>query len=474
MRIAASGVVVEGQGQASESDARVRAAFRRAAANVPAYRTLLAEAGVDPAVIVDRKTFAAHCPVLSKSNTFDRFPIDALCADGVMGDLAEVLTSSGHGGRFSFGLNTRRQKFESAAMIDYALDQAFSVKTRRTLAINCLPMGVTFSSNCMTVATTSVREDMAVSLVRTFGSRHDQIVIVTDPLFARRLLDHAHEQGLDWSRYRVNVVLGEEVFGEYFRSYVAGRLGLDLDRPDTGYIISSFGVGELGLHLCFETPSTIALRRAALENATLSRDLFGNQAGSPMVLAFNPDRTLMEALDPDPDGFGRLTVSMLDCELPLPLLRYQPGDVVKLLDPIQVARTAAGHGVRLRTPLPDGLLALRGREKERLPDGSHVAVYKDALYADPGVADRLSGAFRLTPSPAGVRVHVQLARGASSDASFEEALRTVLGMNRGGEVVVSAYGEFPYGMSLDYERKFTYYDAGAEAPARQRTTASGT
>jgi len=60
MRIAASGVVVEGQGQASESDARVRAAFRRAAANVPAYRTLLAEAGVDPAVIVDRQTFAAN------------------------------------------------------------------------------------------------------------------------------------------------------------------------------------------------------------------------------------------------------------------------------------------------------------------------------------------------------------------------------------------------------------------------------
>jgi phenylacetate-CoA ligase len=71
-----------------------------------------------------------------------------------------VLTSSGHGGRFSFGLSSRRQHAESAAMIDYSMDEAFGIATRRTLAINCLPMGVTFSSEAVTVATTSVREDM--------------------------------------------------------------------------------------------------------------------------------------------------------------------------------------------------------------------------------------------------------------------------------------------------------------------------
>ena len=136
---------------------------------MPAYRCLLREHGVDPVAIVDSDTFAARCPILTKANTFDRFSVAELCVEGAMCDLANVLTSSGHGGRFSFGLSTRQQHAEAPAMIDYALDQAFAISRRRTLVINCLPMGVGFSSSRATVATTSVREDMATALVATFA-----------------------------------------------------------------------------------------------------------------------------------------------------------------------------------------------------------------------------------------------------------------------------------------------------------------
>ena len=71
--------------------------------------------------------------------------------------------------------------------MDRAFDDAFSVKARKTLTINCLPMGVVFSSHCMTVATTSVREDMALALVATFGHHYEQIVLCGDPLFMKRL-----------------------------------------------------------------------------------------------------------------------------------------------------------------------------------------------------------------------------------------------------------------------------------------------
>jgi len=78
--------------------------------------------------------------------------------------LAQVLTSSGHGGngRFSFGLTGREQAAQNEYFIDLAMDEAFQVKARKTLVVNCLPMGVFFSSQCMTVANTSVREDMSV------------------------------------------------------------------------------------------------------------------------------------------------------------------------------------------------------------------------------------------------------------------------------------------------------------------------
>jgi phenylacetate-coenzyme A ligase PaaK-like adenylate-forming protein len=437
------------------------AAFRRAASTVPAYRQLLDEHGVEPTAIVDRDRFAALCPILTKANTFDRFPIDQLCAEGTLQDLADVLTSSGHGGRFSFGLSTRAQQAEAAAAIDQALDAAFEVRTRRTLAINCLPMGVTFSSKAMTVATTSVREDMAVALIKTFGSHYDQVVLVSDPLFMRRLLDHADEQGIDWRSYRVRVVLGEETFGEQFRSYVAGRLGLDIDGDDAGAIISSFGVGELGLHLCFETPSTIAVRRAAHRDPLLARELFGDCPVLPTVLAYDERRTLIEALGLDQAGYGRMTVSMLDPTLPMPLLRYQTGDVVRWLDPSRIILALWRRGVKVAGPLPP-MLALAGREKERLPNRSYVGAYKDALYSDRRIADRLTGAFRVVPVEAGfVIVHVQLVPGATVEADFADRVRSVLGIRaQAGQVIVSTYEDFPYGMGLDYERKFAYYVPG--------------
>ena len=444
---------------ASAAVDRLLIAFQRASTRVPAYRQLLREHGVEPEAIVDCDTFTARCPILTKANTFDRFSIDQLCAEGTIAQLAEVLTSSGHGGRFSFGLSTRQQCADEPAMIDDVFDEAFAIRRRRTLVINCLPMGVVFTIGSATLATTSVREDMVIALLTTLGPLYDQVIIVTDPLFIRRVLDYAQERGVDWRKYRLGVIIGEEIFGEHFRLYVANRLGLDPEQPDDGYIMSSFGVGELGLHLCFETPATIAVRRAAARNSRLAQEVFGECAALPMVLTFNPQRTFIEAVTPDSSGYGRMTISMLDTALPIPLMRYQPGDVVRLLDPRHVASLMERYGVTLPGPLPDQMLALTGRFKETLPNGSHVAFYKDALYSDPAVADRLTGAFRLTSRESGfIVIHVQLVRGAPADAVFENRLRTALGIpSTTGQVIASPYEAFPYGMSLDYERKFAYY-----------------
>ena len=435
-------------------------AFRRAAA-LPWYRTLLQDAGVvDPAAIVDTQSFTRLAPVLTKRNTFDRFPLHELAAGVSMRDLAGVLTSSGHGGRFSFGLISRPHAAAGGRFIDLALDAAFDIASRPTLAINCLPMGVGFSSERMTVATTSVREDMAAALVQSFGRYYEQIVLVADPLFMKRLLDHAADTSVDWTGHRMQAVLGEEVFGEHFRSYAAAALGLDADDPSRGYVMSSFGVGELGLHLCYETPATIAVRRTIARRPELIADLVGlddASRGVPAVLTFSSARTFVEAVDPDDTGYGRLTVSMLDPELPIPLLRYQTGDRVRLLDAETIAATLARHGTTLPGPLPANLLALAGRDRDALPNGSHVAVYKDALYADPVVARGITGAFRLVFANDDDTMHVQLTRSSDADASLESRLQAVLPHTaRPMKVALWPYDRFPFGMTVDYERKFRY------------------
>lgn len=448
---------------AADSEYRLLAAFHRALRDVPAYRRFLEEQGIRADRIVDLESFSRMCPFLNKGNTFNRLPVDQLSADGTLGRLAQVLTSSGHGGQFSFGLITQKQASEDAEFTDLALDAAFQINSRRTLAINCLPMGVGFSSRRMTVATTSVREDMAVALVQAFGKHFAQILLVGDPLFLTKLVDYAAAQAVAWSQYRINVAIGEEIFGEHFRGYLAARLGLDVDRPAGGYIMSSFGVGELGLHLCHETPATIALRRAAFLNPEFARDLLGTgPVGSalPMIFTFGVWRTFIEVIDPDTAGYGDMTVSMLDPEMPVPLLRYQTGDVARLLDVGKVEAIAHRHGVVLPADLPSALLALRGRDKETLPNGSHVGVYKDALYEDHALAKEITGAFRLIFAGQRCTMHVQVKRSGSRGPSDPAILRALPAAVRPERLVFWPYARFPFGMSLDYERKFSYYIPG--------------
>jgi phenylacetate-CoA ligase len=446
------------------AEALLLSEFRRAADTVPAYRTLLDDQGLRTAEVFDAVSFSKVCPLLSKKNTFDRFTLDQLSAGGQLRDVADVLTSSGHGGRFSFGVISRKEATASAQFIDQAFDDAFGISFRKTLTINCLPMGVIFSSHLMTVATTSVREDMAAALVESFGDQYQQIVLVGDPLFMKRFTDHAAGRWIDWRRHRVNVILGEEVFGEHFRSYLAGCVGLNVDRPEDGYIMSSFGVGELRLRLCYETPATIGLRRASLSNPEFARDVLGVQHDDralPMVFTFNPLRTFVEVVDPDSHGYGSLTVSMLDPDRSIPLLRYQTGDIVRLLDRSRVAELVRRYDVVLPAELPPTLLALRGRHSETLPNGSHVAMYKDALYADHSIARQLTGAFRLTFSGERATMHVQLGPSQAPTASLErDILQTMPAHLRPERVAIWPYRQFPFGMTLDYERKFAHYVAG--------------
>ena len=429
--------------------------FQRAAAQVPAYRTLLAESGVRAIDVRDSWSFLALCPLLSKVNTFDRFPLRDLCVGGALTDVGQLLTSSGHGGRFSFGVISRAEAAASGGFVDAALDPPFEVRSRTTLAINCLPMGVTVSSQCMTVATTSVREDMAVALVKTAGTGYEQIVLIGDPLFLKRLTDHAAEQALDWSRYRVNAVVGEETFGEHFRSYIGQCLG-------TSRILSSFGVAELGLHLCYETADTLAVARAAAAHPPLAGDLFGTPPDGwpPMVLTFNPERTFIEILDPDAQGYGRLTISMLDSSRQLPMLRYQTGDIARLLDRDHVATALVRHGVGGGDP-PPTLLALRGRARETLPNGQQVALYKDALYANTELARQFTGAVRLIFRDGRFTMHVQMIRGKKPAPEFERGLLAELASRvRPSRLTLWAYDRYPFGMGLDYERKFAHYVPG--------------
>jgi phenylacetate-CoA ligase len=103
-----------------------------------------------------------------------------------------------------------------------------------------------------------------------------------------------------------------------------------------------------------------------------------------------------------------------------------------------------------------------------LPNGSHVGLYKDALYADHSVAGAVTGAVRLIVTDRQCTMHVQLVPGATPSTFLEQRIVSSVPRNvQPSRVVLWPYAQFPFGMTLDYERKFPYYLSGEPEPARE-------
>jgi phenylacetate-CoA ligase len=434
---------------------------RWAAEVSPAYAQLLREHGLTPTQLAADLPLDA-LPVLGKANTFGRFKLAELARPVATGLLADVLTSSGRSGsHFGYRLSERRAHDGAWFGIDLGLEDAFQVGRLPTLLVNCLPMGVVFHSRAVTVANVSVREDMACAILRDIGPRFAQTLLCTDPLFMRRLLDAGRSAGVDWRALNTSVILGEEMLVEAQRDHMARHLGIDPDHDVQRMVGSSFGVGELGLNLLFETRTSLRIRRAARRLPALAALLEGGEGGEgaavPAVFCYAPQRLCVEIIEPDARGWGGLCLTLLDRHAVIPLPRFATGDLARLPGAAEVAQAARMAAVDVPW-LP--VVLLRGRQADNTPGAPSVEAIKELIYADFDDAEMLTGAFRILAAEGGAAARV-LVQSGSADKAREGGLQHRLQRRAAAllppvEICVLAPELFPDRPLIDFERKFAY------------------
>lgn len=432
--------------------------FHRSAPRVPAYRTFLAENKIKPDHVKTLHDFE-RLPTLDKASTFQRYDISQLCLDGQLGRLGSVLTSSGHSGIFAFGLTSWEDVPRAAEWIDDSLDALFSVRSKPTLLINCLPMGVKVPTQACTLAETSVRADMVVGLVEEFAHHFAQIILVGEAAFIKHTLELGRTAGIEWPRLTVQVIVGEEPLAENARKYLEGILGIDSRDGNGGLIVSSMGVAEVGLNLFAEVPpksALIALRRLLHENRALRHRVLGPVDWVPCFFTYDPRRIYVEF-----DGSGRLLLTTLDPRTRVPLIRYATGDRGSFFQtpPELQNSTAAAHlpWMELES-IP--IVMIHGRGEHAL--AGQVAVFpeavKEGIYHASELAALTTANFRLIAGPEKARVRIQLSPGISPTPDIEKRFTETIAAYTGPHVAITCerYESFVSGMSLDYERKFAY------------------
>lgn len=440
-------------------------AFQRVADAVPFYARLLRQQGVDAAAIDSIESFRRHAPLLDKYNTFAANPISDLCAGGRLDGVRSVLTSSGFlSGVFSFGVNTAENLARSAMSIDTGLQYLFGVDDHSTLLINALPMGVKVNTRAAVLAETSVREDMVFAVVKKFADEFEQIIIVGEGSFIKKIIeDGAQLHGIDWPRLRVHLITGEEGIAENYRTYIGSLLGIDdLEAPGARIVGSSMGVAELDLNIFHETRETIRIRRLAHRDPALRKALFGSERTfCPMLFAYYPHRCYVETV-PAAGSEDELVVSMLSEEMKIPLLRYRTGDQGRILGWQETVETLAAHEHRIEPDLHLPFVAVSGRglALETAQGPLYPEAVKEALYVDHRVAQAVTGNFRLGRKDGQARLDIQLRPGHEAPAGAVDSLLEGLLQYAAvtPEVVLHEYGSFPFNMGVDYERKFVYLD----------------
>lgn len=434
-------------------------AFQRAANNVPSYKKILQEHGVDPRSIIDIAMFKKFVPIIDKHSTFSRFEIEELCVGGSLEKMKLAMSSSGFSGAFSFGINTPRNYRDTARSIDTALEYIFHIDKKKTFLVNCIPMGVKVTTS-LKLAETSVRADMALSIIKKFSSKFEQTLVVSDPHFIKKIIEDGIKEGVDWKKINASFIFGEDWFSESFRSYLARLIDLDLNRPDGRFIGATMGIAELDLNLFHESIHSSRLRRLAQDDVNFREALFGkNIRACPILFHYYPHRIFLEALPQDRTE-KELVFSMLSQQMLIPLLRYNSkdrGDIIPY-NTLKEILDRTGH-VDLLPELKLPLVWVGGRNDRFLEvNGKRIFPedIKQGLYEDFSVAAETTGYFRLNKASHILEVQLNPGIIVTEDlkSRFLKALFKYCETDL--PLVVYPYQDFPHSMVLDYERKFLH------------------
>ncbi len=434
---------------------RVLPAFRKAAAQMPAYRKILEAQGVEPQQINSLSDFQNQVPVIAKEDLFPVYQLQELVAEGQFDQLASVLVSSGFSGHPSFGIVSKREETQATFLIDIILDYLFQTSRKKTFLLNCLPMGVKIPT-CLPHSETSVRTDLALSVIKKIQPSTEQFLIIGGPHFLKKLAEDGIQQGLNWPALNVNFILGSDWFSESYRSYMAQLLGIDFNHPDKGYLGANFGITELGLSLFHETIETIRLRRELQRNQQLNSQLFGRTISViPELLVYYPNRYFLESLENQD-----LIFSMLDPDSLIPLIRYNSGDTGDLYPHNRLKDILSKENHEDLLPeLKLPVVALKGRSGKVLSiEGKTVAPeeIKQGLYSDYEVAALTTGYFRMSENKNIGQVEIQLKKNIIITPELRQKFRKALlkYTQADMEIVIYHYQDFPYNMALNYENKF--------------------
>jgi phenylacetate-CoA ligase len=330
------------------ADAALRL-FHDAARTVPAYRRFLEAHDVDPGSVTD----LSAVPLSTKDNYVRRYPLPDRTRGGDLSAAAHtVAVSSGSSGEPTVWPRSTVDELVVARRFGQAIVDGFRGGERRTLVVVCFALGswvggmytaaacrhLADAGHPVTVATPGNNVDEILRVVAALGGHFDQTVLAGYPPFVKNVVDAGVARGVDWSPYRIKLLLAGEVFSEQWRDLMAARAGMTEPVADS---VSLYGTADAGV-LGNETPTSVAIRRFLADTPAAAHELFGDSR-LPTLVQYDPADRYFET------HAGTL---LFTSDGGVPLLRYHLADEGGLTSYVDMLTFCRDHGFDPVPPAP--------------------------------------------------------------------------------------------------------------------------
>lgn len=434
---------------AAESEKKALQSYARAAQS-PLYQKLIA--GKAP-VAKNLADFKEKVPVLDKKHIFAEEHIAHILHQIPSESSASLLLSSGTSGMFSFGISTQKDLGFSSRLLDIMLQHYFNILKKNTLIINTLSQAVKLYNISATTVDTGPRHDSVYYILKNVSPSYDQTIVIGDNHFVKNALEYAFENHIELKALHLSCILGGIYLTENLRGHLSRLIGAEKNELR---IFSSMGISEFGLNLFFESPETVRLRQFTANNTGFLEKLLGNSHALypgylPMFFNYFPQFYYLEEVQ------QCLTVTDLKNKPLLPLIRYNTGDVGKII-PYDTVKEVSNTPEFL-PPFRSPLVLVYGKADGVEWEGKTIypQQIQEGLYSDPEITLAITGAFYLckkTHLHIDIQLKPDLIPTEKLKSAFSQTLLRFLPVDF--TLTLHPYRQYQHQMEIDYERKFRF------------------
>ncbi|MDO8574492.1 MAG: hypothetical protein Q7R86_02605 [bacterium] len=356
--------------------------FKEASRRVPAYKDFLRKHHVNPAKIKTFKDFEL-LPTTDKKSYLREYPLEKLAWDGHLNKPLVYTSTSGSTGEPFYFPREQRLDWQYSILAEEFLKNSSYGTGGPTLVIVGFGMGVWIggiitykafeiaaqNNNLpVSIITPGINKGEIFHALRNLSPQYKETILVGYPPFIKDVLDEAQDEGINLKKLNLRLLFAAESFSEKFRDYIIKKTNIKNLFLNT---LNIYGTADIGA-MAYETPISILVRRLAIKNPKLFKDIFNDVNKTPTLAQYNPFFITFESPNKE---------ILLTGENTIPLIRYAIGDHGGILSFSELEKTFKNSNLNLQEE------AQRSGIKKTIAETPFVYVYERS-----DLSTKLSGA----------------------------------------------------------------------------------